>query len=745
MYLPSERYRHGAWSGLKPLHVAVLIALSSLSAPGVHAQSGASRVDPEDAEQHAVPVLERVLVSGHKSIAKKVPVRGGALGARTDLETPFSTYSVDSEQIEERQAKTIGKLFENEAGVEAKGSTYSIQSHALDVRGLRLDFTNGYKIDGHPFQMASVELPLEAFETVQLLKGATGFLYGIGSPGGIVNYIAKKPTDTPTLSLAAGYAQDTIFSQHVDAGGRFGADDRFGYRFNAVQERGRAYNGTQVERHVESLYLDARINPSLTWRGNVLFQERNLEGGITAINVADAGPRAYVGDKLPNAISGRKDLTGYDSSYYNSTAWVAATGFEWVLNDAWILDAGYSHTFKRINSRDETLHLRNAEGDYDLALRQFYQPTLKYDSFQLRLEGEFQTGWVRHQVVTGLGLQWHTRDLNQGDPSINPDVSTGGQNHVYPNGPLPTGNLNGPALDLVYDGYSPRNFFEISTTRENSVFFSDTLGFGDHWSLLLGLRTFDYRNENYTVSGRRRSVYDEQPTTPTVALLFSPRSDTTFYLSYVEAIQDGGSVGTTFANSGESLAPIESKQYEAGFKTNREAWALSAAVFRIDRGAGYADANNIYSADGTVRYDGLEINGQYRLQPGLTVSAGGTLLRAKYLEAAESIEGNRVEAVARVQGNLAIEKAFDAIPGLRVHGSVRHSGKQYLNTRNTREVPAYEVFSLGASYRVPFGGGQLTYRAELDNLLNEKYWLASSNALAVGAPRTLSLNARYDF
>jgi iron complex outermembrane receptor protein len=720
MHSQGERNRR---SGLQALTATLLLALASSAAMEVGAQ--ASIDASEEPEPPVAPVLGRVLVSGDKTLVKKIPVRGGALGTRTDLQTPFSTYSLDTEEIEERQAKTIGKLFESQAGVEAKGDSYSIQPFSLNVRGLRLDFTNAYKIDGHPFQMYGVELPLEAFESVQLLKGASGFLYGMGAPGGIVNYISKKPPATPILSLAAGFTQDSIFSQHLDAGGRFGAGERFGYRFNALQERGEAYNGTRVARHAESLYLDARLSPSVTWQAHVLFQERNLDGGITAINVASAGARAYSGSRLPSAISGRKDLTGYDASYYNSTVWAASTGLRWVLNRAWTLDAEVAHTFKRINSRDETVHLRNASGDYDLALRQFYQPTLKYDSLQLRLEGDFTTAWIRHQVVTGVGLQWLTRDLNQGDPALDPDTNTGGQNHVYPSTALPTGNLYSSSLDLIYTGYSPRNFFEISTNRENSAFFSDTLA--------------------YYYSGRRRSVYHEKPVTPTVALLYSPRVDSTLYVSYVEALEDGGSVATNYANSGESLEPIESKQYELGFKTNRQRWALSAALFRIDRGAGYADANNYYSLDGTVRYEGVEANGQYRVQPDLTLLAGATLLRARYLQAAAAIEGNQVEAVARVQANLSLEKTFQSLPNLRVRVAVRHSGRQYIDTANRLEVSAYEVFSLGASYRVPLGTGQLTYRAELDNLLDEKYWLASSNALVVGPPRSLSLNVRYDF
>ncbi|EHD19721.1 MULTISPECIES: TonB-dependent siderophore receptor [Brenneria] len=701
---------------------------------------------PEETERQTAGTETRVLETITVSAQRREIVSGGTLGARSDLQTPFATHSVDSEKIEERQAKTIGKLFEGEAGVAAKGSSYGLDAYALTVRGLSLDFVNGYKIDGHPFQMYGVELPLEMFEQVQLLKGATGFLYGIGSPGGIVNYISKKPTTTQTLSLAAGYSADDIFSQHLDTGGRFGEDDRFGYRFNAVNEQGEAYNGTKVDRQAASLFLDARLTPSLTWRANGLYQERDLEGGITAISVTGSGNYAYSGTTLPAAIGGRKNLTAYDSSYYNSTVWVGASGLAWSINDSWTLDASYSHTFKRINSRDETLYLRNAQGDYNVALRQFYRPTLNYDSVQLRLEGDFETGWLTHSIVTGLEWQQQTRDLNIGNPSLDPSTSSGGQNHVYPSsGAYPSGNLYGSSLNLTYDGYSPRRYFRISDWTTKSAYFSDTLGLGENWSLLLGLRKFDYENNNYYVSGARRTAYREKPLTPTMALMFTPRPDTTFYASYVEALEDGGTVGSAYANAYQQLSPIESKQYELGVKSERENWSLASALFRIERGTGYANADNYYVDDGAVRYDGLEFNGSYRPLSGLTFSLGSTWMHAEYREAAASVIGKKAAAVPTFQGSLSVEKEIAALPGLRVHGGVTHIGRQYINTANTLQTPSYEVYSIGASYRVPLAKGKLIYRAELNNLLNKDYWIASSNALAVGAPRTLNLNIRYDF
>lgn len=725
---------------LKPLSfaIAAIVASSFGNALADTAENPPTQADQAVDAKDKTLSLDAVVISGSRTNI----VSGGALGARTDLQTPFSTKSVDSAQIEEKQAKSIAKVFEGEAGVEAKGGSYVLEAQALNVRGLRLDFANGYKIDGHPFQMYGVELPLELFESVQLLKGATGFLYGIGSPGGTVNYVSKKPGDKPIRSFAVGYSQKNVFSQHLDLGDRFGEDDRFGYRFNLVNEHGTTYNGAKLDRQAGALALDARLNSSLTWRFNTLFQERDLKGGVAAISAPGTGAYAYSGTTLPAPISGRSNLTGYDSSYYDSSVYAASTGLNWAFADNWTLDFSYSYTFKRIDSRDETLYLRNAQGDYNLSLRQLYRPTLIYNSAQLRLDGEVSTGNLKHQIVAGLEYWNQTRSLN-----------TGGQNDFYPStGTLPSSNLYAPAHNLAYNGYSPHTYYRISDDTSQSIFVSDTLKFNPQWSLLLGLRYLDYLNDNYRVNGTLSSSYHKKPVTPTAALLFTPRPDTTIYASYVEALQSGGIVSSTsgYVNGGEQLAPIESKQYELGIKTNREDWSLAAALFRIDRGAGYATAANRYVNDGTVRYDGLELNGRYRPTKDLTVFAGATWLDATYVEAAAALKGKEVEAVPRFQSTLGAEKTFSSAPGLRVHGNVNYTGKQYVNNSNTLQTASYELVNLGASYRVPLGKNQLTYRAEISNLFDKNYWIAASsnvvsNALVIGAPRTLTLNVRYDF
>ena len=684
----------------------------------------------DDAASATEPVLKTVTVTTSAAVAKAPKISGGALGSRSDLETPFSTQTVTAKQIKDKQATSIAKLFEADATVEAKGNTYSMSSYAMNVRGLRLDFTNGYKLDGHPFQMYGVELPLELFDNVQLLKGATGFMYGIGSPGGIVNYVSKKPTEQPTLSLSAGFSSDSLFKQALDTGGRFGEDDRFGYRFNAVSEKGTAYNGTHVQRSAASIYLDAKINPDVTWYANGFFQERDLKGGGTQWNVPSA---SFVGSSLPSAISGRKDLTAYDSSYYNSTAWMAATGVKWQINDNWSLDTSYAHTYKRINTQYETANLKDGKGDYSLTLTPFYVPTLIYDDVQTKLEGDVETGPFNHHWVLGVGEQWMTRNLNQ----------TSAGSYTPSNA---TGNLNDGALSLNYDGYSPRNFYKISSYKQRSAFASDTINLTDQWSVLIGARYMDYQNGNWNYAGNSTSKYHITPTTPTYALMYSPRADTTFYASYIEAVQDGGAAANTYANANAVMPPLKSKQYELGFKTERTDWSASAALFRIQEGAEYGDANNDLVANGEKRYDGAEAEGKYHFSTGTTVGAGATYLRARYLSGESSIVGNEVEAVPHWEGNIAVSQDIFGVEGLQVHGDAHYTGKEYLDTANNINVKAYALYSLGASYTTPINGHRLTYRAELNNVTNHEYWIASAaNTLEVGSPRALSLNVQFDY
>ena len=185
-------------------------------------------------EETSEKELEVISVVGHKITEFEQQNDGGALGKRAIKDTPFSVDVISLEDMEIRQVNTLNSLFSREASVSVDGSAYSSFGDTIRVRGLPLDYTQSFKVNGMSINSFSGELPYEAFEQVTLIKGATGFMYGMAAPGGIVNYVTKRAT-SDALSANVGWRSDSVFSGHIDASTRFGSEDAYGLRVNLVK------------------------------------------------------------------------------------------------------------------------------------------------------------------------------------------------------------------------------------------------------------------------------------------------------------------------------------------------------------------------------------------------------------------------------------------------------------------------------------------------------------------------------
>ena len=190
--------------------------------------------------------------------AERPHTDAGALGDRALRDTPFAITAVGREQIEQRQVVSLGEAFLLDPSVTTQVSAYaSGWSSPIRNRGIELNF-DSYRVNGLQVSSWGTEWPLEVMEQVDLLKGPGGFLYGFGAPGGIVNYITKKPTDTPTFSAQLGWREQGIVSGGIDVGGRFGNEQMFGYRFNAFRKRARpSMVGTSIARLAHSRWMPA--------------------------------------------------------------------------------------------------------------------------------------------------------------------------------------------------------------------------------------------------------------------------------------------------------------------------------------------------------------------------------------------------------------------------------------------------------------------------------------------------------
>ncbi|WP_310631552.1 TonB-dependent siderophore receptor [Paraburkholderia sp.] len=714
---------------------ALLIGAGTLTASLAHADDTASTAQKatndttndatsgtNKAADNKVHSLATVTINGSRQQAPKVS--SGALGTRSDLETPFSTRVVTQQELEDRQVKSLGKVFAEDAAVMSLGDTYSFNAYSINVRGIPLDDYNGYKINGLPFYMTTVELPVESFESIQLLKGASGFMYGFGAPGGIINFVTKKPTDTFTFSADVGYSSDSVFSQHIDTGGRFGPDSMFGYRFNITHEQGETYSDSHVLRNSESLSLDARLTRSLTWTFDGLYQSRKVDGGIQDVMLSD-----YTGTSLPRAPSGRTNLSAYGDTFFNSNVYFVSSGLHWQIDPVWKASIDYSHSKDERSYSGQWLDLLNEQGDFNTYLNRSRGSSI-YDVVQATLEGKFSTGPVDHQVVLGVSQQWLTKKTV---PSyLYTDI---GSNNLYD-------TITQHTWDGTYDYSQQYNNFN---SQQKSIFASDTLSFLKYWSILAGIRYTSYHQTSWTSPSASPVSYTQNPVTPTLALMFRPRSDLLFYASYVEALEDGGTAAEGYANANQVLDPIKSKQYEVGVKYDGRHVGASAALFRIERGAEYGNAQNVYVSNGKERINGLELDGHVDLPAGFRVAASTAWEAGTYSETEADLIGKRIEGIPRWQATLQLSDRIPGVTGLTANAEAHYYGSMMADANNNYVLPSFTLFNAGLSYRTTVAGHGVTLRAEVDNIFDRHYWgFLQSDYMFVGAPRTVALNARFD-
>jgi iron complex outermembrane receptor protein len=757
--------RHFANATTSLSAVATLSLLMSLPACHARAADANSNVAPvQVAANDGTPgktrqvQAEDVLVTAKK---KNKALTNTALGTRTILETPFSISQVTSEQIKTLGAATINDAFIYDTAVKLANSGVA-SGNTFRVRGLLLDRTNGYKVDGLPFPYWFQDMPLDSFQSVELLKGLGGFLYGFAAPGGILDFQSKQPTDSWVYEADAGVRSASIWTQHVDAGGPVTPSGDTGIRVNLEQESGYLYNKAYNEEYSGSLALTGKITPDLSWSLNSFYLWTTQLSQVNSISLV---PTEGVITQLA-APKGKLDLGSAGALKTNSNP-LLTPQLHWDFAPNWKATITYRYSNLDEHFPGNTAEILDNGGKYvNLAFNM--NRYFEYNLGQVQVEGHLATGPVRHDIVLGGNVTNVIFDL------FNPTPVVLGEANLYDYGAAPPilGNPNGYNYD-----HQKIDYRRYQTIWQDSLFFSDTASYGPV-SFLAGFRYNDYAERDlaavyeptvfdphYTVAKFNNDKTEKQvisynlhPITPTFALTVDVAPQTKAYVSYSQALQTGVQAPTTgVSNPSAFLPPITSTQWEVGLKSAYGMVYGTIALFRIEEpiglyGALQADKLPIFALTGNSRYQGIEFNPSLKMDDNLSVNASVTLLDATYTGGNAYLAGKPVSAVGKfIPGASPLEASLFAFwrlppyPQLTVDGGVRYTGHSYGDTLNLLRFPSYPVFDIGASYVLPVYGKQLTLRAHVQNLLDRNYWVDSQAQVSAGPPRTYTLNAEVDF
>jgi iron complex outermembrane receptor protein len=670
--------------------------------------------------------LDTVQVKGERSnLNLDQDAAVGALGTKSLLNTPFSVTVVDSEDIAKRQATTLGQIFINDPSVFAAEPAASTNWWGTQIRGIGVQ--NHY-VDGVPMLMEwGGQFPLEAVESVQALKGLGGFMYGFGSPGGIISYQTKRPTDESLLTTTFGYRNDSVFSTAVDAGGRLNGPDSFGYRLNAAAEKGDAYNGSGIDRKMLSLAVDQPIGDRLTWRAEIIHENSTLRHEPLFFYWD-----SYEGDRLPRPVYDYANVK-VRNSYYKSETLHTTTGLTWRISDGWNADLTVGESRREHYSNKMFANPLNEAGDYAGYVYNF-AGVLRSSVAQLVVSGSATTGPVEHDLVFGTSFQ-RTWDQWGNEAYWSQDFDGNlFQRQTFLSTHTPDFSLAAVSADL----------------RQKAFFVSDTLHFGEQWQAILGARHVDYEQRDLDGDPDVNSRYATSVITPTVAVIYKPVDDVSIYGSYVESLEPGTRVATdaspAYANAGEVMDPTVSKQYEIGAKYQAGRFGLTAAAFRVERAAQIdemRDGLRYLTQDGLTLYRGLEVISSLGVTDNLDVGLGGLWLDASLKDLSpgnSALEGNRPAGASRRQTLANFEYRPSAVSGLSLHGNVRYSGNAYYEDQNRVLIPGHTVVGMGFQYRMTLAGHAATVTGNINNLFNQKYWNMDTLGEAINGALDLRIN-----
>jgi iron complex outermembrane recepter protein len=395
----------------------------------------------------------------------------GALGNKTVLDTPFSITVVDSDEIIERGAKSIGQIFVNDASVYAPTPSAQTDWWGTQIRGLPV---RNFYVDDVPMLLYwGGDFPTEAAESVTALKGLTGFMYGFGEPGGAISYKIKKPTENPETFLNLGYRNPGLFSAHVDTSHNIG--DEFAFRTNVATEQGTSYNESETDRTLVSLSLDKNFGESVKWLTNLIYEDSTLEAEPLQFYFSKYNAVSSNG-KLPKINYDYDDLN-VDNSYYHTETRILSTGVEWELSENWKLQYKIGVSRKIHQSNKSFAYLLNRQGDYE---GYSYNFAGQLDNLfnQAILQGTISTGDIAHELVAGIGQQTSKEKWGTDWYWVNDFNGNIHQEQTFRITRTPDFSLESkPSLE----------------TDQSYAFASDTIHFNENWQAIIGLRFTDHK------------------------------------------------------------------------------------------------------------------------------------------------------------------------------------------------------------------------------------------------------------
>jgi len=674
------------------------------------------------------PDADGSAADGYRSTTATV----GPLGKTPLEDTPYSINVTPGDLIERTEARTLEDALKTNPTVATMLNADPFSMPEVMIRGFSAAAQNEMR-DGLVDRSFTVQ-PMEIVDRIEVQNGMSGFLYGFTNPGGIINYVSKRPPESTLASLASGVYNGGVAYVQADLGGRVpGTDERLGYRFNAYQEGGSTVvDDGQQRRGLVSLSLSYRVRPDTNIWLDAWHQDQETNGLFTMFD-APSGNWSGTRTAVPSATNFQSSKQyGQTWSYNRSSKTLAGGGFDSKLNDTFTIRTGirFGTMWRQYTYVDAVLQ-GNAGRYQERANFDAPQNETTRSAYAL-MDARFDTGRVHHDVTFGYT---NTEYYYARAPEVQRIL---GYSTIA--NPL---DFAQPAVTFAQNN----NFQRVNW---NNFVVGDQIAINRTLSLLAGVNMAVLNQQGWG-SGVAISTasYRAQRPTPTAGVVVKPIENLSLYGSYIQGLEAGDSTtSSTAVNANQVLAPSVSEQYEVGAKSVFGRLGVNLALFRIDKvNAEINPNNNVYQEDGREIHQGVELVTTGKVTDALTLVGGFTVMDA-YIAKASALpasDGKIPIDVPEQQARVYLEYAVPKAPDLTISGGMNYYARRPVDVLNTQFLAPATTFDAGLRYNPEIYNHRISATLNALNLFNRAYWTyyRSGDGLLLGAGRTFTFALRF--
>lgn len=692
-----------------------------LSCMGFLSQAGVSQAE-ESVNLPAIDVIE----DAPQIIPLDLKGSGGSRLGLTLSEIPASIDILTKETMQERGYSTTLQAMDSVVGVQS-GQCFGLV--CFSTRGFSGTTSLPFMFNGNRYPGLAMS-PRSTFnyDRIEVIKGPSSVLHGLGAMTGAVNFVTKKADGIEEKEILLGF--DTWNTKRVGLGQGGMLSDKTAYRIDAnfVSSDHGSY-GFVDNTSYDDYHLSGEIATEVT---------DDLRVSLTLDSFKDAG-EGYFGTPVVNGKIDKSVIKNNynvsDDSISKEVVWLGL-GIDWKINDSLKLhNMTYMNQEDRLWHNAETYTYNNSTGNVDRRsfLHIIHDQELLGNRTELISEGKIAD--MRNRLLVGFDYQHNRHQRDNNSPYAGSDV-VDFQNPV-------SGVFNSPSpfspqrrTEINSYGIYAENLTDVTEALKVSLSFRHDV---------IELDSFDLRNDTQfskeysTNSWRVGTLYDIKP-------------DLTLYAQLGQAFEPPSQV-VTLASSRKDFDLTEGRQAEIGLKGVFAGGKVQATVSLFD-----ISRTNILTKDpddptitqqiGEQSSQGIEISTSIKVSANLLLDANVSMLNAKYENFYDNSGGTPVSRNGNLPTDVPEKLAslwvtWKPDNAWRLGAGLNYVDERAANRANTVFMDAYTIVNAVISKKLSVGEVSLNLR----NLTDEVYANHSygSGQFMLGEPRAAEVTWRAKF